>query len=51
LASDREVLLFDIRQPLDLLAYPEMIPKAQRVALDEVLAGSTLIPKEKRIQA
>jgi hypothetical protein len=32
LASDQEVLLFDVRQPLDLLAYPEMIPKAQRIA-------------------
>jgi len=47
LASDQEVLLFDVRQPLDLLAYPEMIPKAQRVAPDEVLARPTLIPKEK----
>ena len=32
LASDQEVLLFDVRQALDLLAYPEMIPKAQRIA-------------------
>ena len=32
LSSDQEVLLFDVRQPLDLLAYPEMIPKAQRIA-------------------
>jgi rhodanese-related sulfurtransferase len=47
LASDQEVLLFDVRQPLDLLAYPEMIPNAQRVAPDEVLARPTLIPKEK----
>jgi hypothetical protein len=28
LASNQEVLLFDVRQPLDLLAYPEIIPKA-----------------------
>jgi rhodanese-related sulfurtransferase len=47
LASDQEVLLFDVRQPLDLLAYPEMIPKAQRIAPNEVLARPTLIPKEK----
>jgi rhodanese-related sulfurtransferase len=47
LASHQEVLLFDVRQPLDLLAYPEMIPKAQRVAPDEVLARPTLIPKER----
>jgi rhodanese-related sulfurtransferase len=47
LTSHQEVLLFDVRQPLDLLAYPEMIPKAQRVAPDEVLARPTLIPKGK----
>jgi len=28
LASNQEVLLFDVRQPLDLLAYPEMSGKA-----------------------
>jgi rhodanese-related sulfurtransferase len=47
LASDQEVLLFDVRQPLDLLAYPEMIPKAQRIAPNEVLERPTLIPQEK----
>ncbi len=47
LASDLEVQLFDVRLPLDLLAYPETIPKAQRVAPDEVVAKPTLIPKEK----
>ena len=47
MASNQEVLLFDVRQPLDLLAYPEIIPKAQRVAPNEVLEKPTLIPKEK----
>ena len=47
LASDQEVLLFDVRQPLDLLAYPEIIPKAQRIAPNEVLQRPSLIPKEK----
>lgn len=47
LAADQGVLLFDVRQPLDLLAYPETIPKAQRVAPDEVLNRPALIPKEK----
>jgi rhodanese-related sulfurtransferase len=47
LASDQEVLLFDVRQPLDLLAYPEMIPKAKRIAPNEVLERPTLIPKDK----
>ena len=46
LASDK-VLLFDVRQPLDLLAYPEMIPKAQRIAPSEVLERPSLIPKER----
>lgn len=47
LASDQEVLLFDVRQPLDLLAYPEMIPKAEQIAPNEVLEKPTLIPKDK----
>jgi len=47
LASNQEVLLFDVRQPLDLLAYPQIIPKAQRVAPNEVLERPSLIPKEK----
>ena len=46
LASDQEVLLFDVRRP-DLLAYPEMIPKAERIAPNEALARPTLIPKDK----
>jgi hypothetical protein len=31
LATNHEVLLFDIRQPLDLLANAEMIPGAKRI--------------------
>ena len=49
LASDPEVLLFDVRQPLDLLAYPEVIPKAQRIAPNEVLENPALIPKDKDV--
>ena len=47
LAASQEVLLFDVRQPLDLLAYPEIIPKAQRLAPNEVLQRPSLIPKDK----
>jgi rhodanese-related sulfurtransferase len=47
MASKQDLLLFDIRQPLDLLAYPEIIPSAQRIPPDEVLAKPLLIPKEK----
>jgi rhodanese-related sulfurtransferase len=46
LASDPKMLLFDVRQPLDLLAYPEMIPGAQRIAPRELLEKPSLIPKE-----
>jgi rhodanese-related sulfurtransferase len=47
LASNQELLLFDVRQPLDLLAYPEIIPRAQRIPPNEVLDNPTLIPQEK----
>ena len=47
LAANEEVLLLDVRQPLDLLAYPEIIPKAQRIPPNEVLERPSLIPKEK----
>jgi rhodanese-related sulfurtransferase len=47
LASKQQVLLFDVRQPLDLLAYSEIIPGAQRVPPQEVLVNPSLIPREK----
>ncbi len=47
LASDEKVLLFDVRQPLDLLAHSELIPGARRLAPAEVLENPALIPKEK----
>jgi rhodanese-related sulfurtransferase len=47
LASGQEVLLFDVRQPLDLLAYPEIIPRAQRIPPNELLERPSLIPREK----
>lgn len=47
LASNQEVLLFDVRQPLDLLAYPEIIPGAIRIPPREVLENPFLIPKDK----
>ena len=47
LAAKRELLVFDVRQPLDLLAYPEIIPSAKRIPPDDVLANPSLIPKEK----
>lgn len=46
IASGREVLLFDVRQPLDLLADSEIIPGARRLAPRDVLENVSLIPKE-----
>jgi len=42
----RKVTVFDVRQPLDLLAHSEMIPGATRIAPKEVLENAALIPKE-----
>lgn len=47
LSSDHEVLVFDVRQPLDLLAHTEIISGAQRIPPKEVLENPSLIPKEK----
>jgi len=47
LATNQQVLLFDVRQPLDLLAYSVMIPGAKRIPPKEVLENPSLIPKEK----
>jgi rhodanese-related sulfurtransferase len=49
LASNQEMLVFDVRQPLDLLAYPEIIPHAQRIPPDEVIKNPSLIPREKDV--
>jgi rhodanese-related sulfurtransferase len=49
LASNQEALLFDVRQPLDLLAYPEIIPHAQRIPPNEVIQKPLLIPQEKDV--
>jgi rhodanese-related sulfurtransferase len=46
LSSGPKVLVLDVRQPLDLLAYPELIPGAQRIAPKEVLANPSLIPRD-----
>ncbi|HZD45729.1 MAG TPA: rhodanese-like domain-containing protein [Acidobacteriaceae bacterium] len=47
LAADREVLVFDVRLPLDLLADSDIIPGATRVAPKDIEANPLLIPKEK----
>jgi rhodanese-related sulfurtransferase len=47
LASKQEVLVYDVRLPLDLLAESEIIPGANRLAPKEVIANPSLIPREK----
>lgn len=47
LTSRGDVLVFDVRQPLDLLADSEIIPGAQRLAPKEVIENPALIPREK----
>jgi rhodanese-related sulfurtransferase len=46
LSSNENVLVVDVRQPLDLLAYSEMIPGAKRIPPKEVIANPSLLPKE-----
>jgi rhodanese-related sulfurtransferase len=47
LETDPEVVLLDVRQPLDLLAHSVMIPGARRIPPKEVLADPSLIPKDR----
>src|SRR5579862_9846090 len=47
LASDHDILLLDVRQPLDLLADAEIIPGAKRIPPREILENPSLIPTEK----
>jgi rhodanese-related sulfurtransferase len=45
--TEPEVVLLDVRQPLDLLAHSEMIPGAKRIPPKDVLADPSLIPKDR----
>ncbi len=45
--SNQKVLLYDVRQPLDLLTSFEIIPGAKRIPPREVLENPSLIPREK----
>ena len=49
MVSGQEILLFDVRQPLDLLAYPELIPGAKRIPPQDVLDQPSLIPRNEDI--
>jgi rhodanese-related sulfurtransferase len=47
LDSKQQILLFDVRQPLDLLADPEIIKGAARIPLRDLIENPSLIPSEK----
>jgi rhodanese-related sulfurtransferase len=47
LESRRDIVVLDVRQPLDLLAHSEIIPGAVRVPPKDVLDQAGLIPKDK----
>ena len=49
LVSNREVLLYDVRLPLDLLADSEIIPGATRIPPKELLQNPLLIPKDREV--
>lgn len=47
LASNKDVALFDVRLPLDLLSNSVLIPGAKRLDPEEVIADPSLIPKDR----
>ena len=49
MVSGQEVLLFDVRQRLDVLAYPELIPGAKRIPPQDLLDKPSLIPRNEDI--
>ena len=49
IASGQKLAIFDVRQALDLLAYPEKIPGAERVPPEEVLAKPDIIPRDQDV--
>ncbi len=46
LSSNQDVLVLDVRQPLDLLAYSEIIPGAKRIPPKDVISNPSLIPRD-----
>lgn len=51
LETGASVLVLDVRLPLDLLAYSEIIPGAVRLAPKEIEANPELIPRDKDVVA
>jgi rhodanese-related sulfurtransferase len=49
MASEQEVFVLDVRQPLDLLGDSVIIPGAQWIAPEEVRANPSLLPKGRNL--
>jgi len=49
MVADREVLLFDVREPLDLLADAERIPGSSRLAPKQIEENADIVPRDKDI--
>ena len=47
LESKRDIVVLDVRQPLDLLAHSEIIPGAKRIPPKDVMEQAELIPKDR----
>jgi rhodanese-related sulfurtransferase len=47
LGLKKDIVVLDVRLPLDLLAHSEIIPGARRVPPKEVMEQAELIPKDK----
>jgi len=47
IVGNQRILIFDIRQPLDLLAYSEIIPGSVRIPPNDLLENPALIPRDK----
>ena len=47
--AKQKILVFDVRQPLDLLAYSEIIPGSVRIPPKELLENPSLIPKDEDV--
>jgi rhodanese-related sulfurtransferase len=49
LAANQDVLVFDVREPLDFLVDSDIIPGAKRVAPRDVREDPSLIPRDKDV--
>lgn len=47
LETKKDIVVLDVRQPLDLLAHSEIIPGATRIPPKDVMEQAELIPKDK----